>query len=83
MDGRILGDGAPVSPTRVAIIAGFAAVLVAGGVLEWRARGRDPKLPTVGHLCTYVLGYRVGRLPVGRIAVLGFWWWVGWHFFAR
>ena len=25
----------------------------------------------------------VGKVPVGRIALLGFWWWMGWHFFAR
>jgi hypothetical protein len=25
----------------------------------------------------------VGKVPVGRIAVLGFWWWAGFHFLAR
>jgi hypothetical protein len=29
------------------------------------------------------MDYRVGKVPVGRIAVLGFWWWAGFHFFAR
>jgi hypothetical protein len=29
------------------------------------------------------MAYQVGRVPVGREAVLGFWWWAGWHFFAR
>jgi hypothetical protein len=27
--------------------------------------------------------YRSGRLPMGRIAVYGFWLWLGWHLFAR
>jgi len=30
-----------------------------------------------------VMRYQAGRMPVGRIAVYGFWWWLGWHFFAR
>ncbi len=41
------------------------------------------KVPTLGALSAFVMDYRVGRVPVGRIAVLGFWWWAGWHFFAR
>jgi hypothetical protein len=57
--------------------------LTAAGVLEWRARRPDPPVPTLGDLGAHVQGYQVGRLPLGRIAVLGFWWWVGWHFFAR
>jgi hypothetical protein len=27
--------------------------------------------------------YEVGGLPVGRLALLGFWMWCGWHFLAR
>jgi hypothetical protein len=72
-----------MSPTRAAIIAGFAAAVVAVGVLEWRARRPGSHLPTLGEVCRFVLGCRVGRLPVGRIALLGLWWWIGWHFFAR
>ena len=26
---------------------------------------------------------RVGPVPVGRLGMYGFWWWVGWHLFAR
>jgi hypothetical protein len=40
-------------------------------------------MPTLGELCAFVMRYQVGPLPVGRIALFGFWWWVGWHFFAR
>ena len=27
--------------------------------------------------------YEVGPVPVGRIGLFGFWWWLGWHFLAR
>jgi hypothetical protein len=76
-----------MSVTRVVTIAACVAALTAMALLEWRARrpdaaeGRRP--PTLAEVCAYLLQYRVGRLPVGRIGVLGLWWWVGWHFFAR
>jgi len=72
-----------VSVTRALAIAAFTAAVVAVGVLQWRASRPDSGVPTLGSICGVVLGYRVGRLPVGRIALLGFWWWIGWHFFAR
>jgi hypothetical protein len=40
-------------------------------------------IPRMADIAGFVMAYRVGRVPVGRIAVLGFWWWIGWHFFAR
>lgn len=52
-------------------------------VVEWRARREDSTIPTLGELTGFVMQYEVGRMPVGRIALFGFWWWVGWHFFAR
>lgn len=52
-------------------------------VVSWFARREDAKVPSAGELTGFVMGYQVGRVPVGRIAVLGFWWWLGWHFFAR
>jgi uncharacterized protein DUF6186 len=72
-----------MSASRAITIVAFLAALVMAAVLEWRARRPDAADPTLAEVCAYVLGYRVGRLPVGRIAVLGFWWWVGWHFLAR
>jgi hypothetical protein len=72
-----------MSLSRFVIIAGFVAALAAVGVLEWRARRPDSRLPRLGDVADFLLAYRVGRLPVGRIALLGFWWWVGWHFLAR
>jgi hypothetical protein len=41
------------------------------------------RIPRFSDIAGFVMAYRVGRVPVGRIAVLGCWWWVGWHFFAR
>ena len=52
-------------------------------VVEMAARREHSRVPTIGDVCAVVMGYRVGRLPVGRIAMFGFWWWLGWHFFAR
>jgi hypothetical protein len=72
-----------MSLSRALTIAVFLAGLAALGVLEWRSRRSDGAVPGFSALCGAVLGYRIGRWPVGRIAVLGFWWWLGWHFFAR
>ena len=51
-----------------------------GAIASRRGGSRVPKFADIAG---FVMAYRVGRVPVGRIAVLGFWWWVGWHFFAR
>jgi hypothetical protein len=69
--------------TRVLTIAAFVGAVAGLALLEWRARRPGAEVPTFGDLCGHVLSYRVGRLPVGRIALLGFWWWTGWHLFAR
>ncbi|WP_213451018.1 DUF6186 family protein [Rhizomonospora bruguierae] len=72
-----------MSISRLLAIAAFtlAAALVAS--VEWAARREGSRIPTLGDLCAGVMRYRVGRVPVGRVAVLGLWWWLGWHFFAR
>jgi hypothetical protein len=64
-------------------IAGFVLAGLLVAVLEWAARREGSRIPTVADVCAAVMRYEVGRLPVGRIAVLGFWWWLGWHLFAR
>ncbi|MEO3743053.1 DUF6186 family protein [Plantactinospora sp. B5E13] len=64
-------------------IAGFVGALVLLVVVEWTARREGSRIPTLGDVCAYVMRYEVGPVPVGRIAVIGFWWWMGWHFFAR
>jgi hypothetical protein len=69
-------------PRMVTIVA-FSLVFVATLVVEWAARRPGSRIPTVGEVCGFVMHYRIGRLPVGRIAMFGFWWWLGWHFLAR
>jgi len=68
---------------RSASIAVYASVLAMVVGLEVAARRPGSRVPTLGELCGFVMRLRLRRVPVGRIAVLGFWWWVGWHFLAR
>lgn len=72
-----------MSLTRTLAIIGFVIVFLTVIGLEWAARRPGSRIPTLGDLCGFVMRYRVGRLPVGRIAMFGFWWWLGWHFLAR
>jgi hypothetical protein len=69
--------------TRVLSIAAFCVVFLLVAGVEYAARRPDSRVPTLGQMVAFVMRYRVGRLPVGRIAVFGFWWWLGWHFLAR
>ena len=69
--------------TRLVTIGLFVTAFVLFGVVELVARVGRSEVPTLGQLCGCVMGYRLGRVPVGRVAVLAFWWWIGWHFFAR
>lgn len=64
-------------------IGGFTVALLLLVVVEWAARREGSRIPTFGDVCAYVMQYEVGPVPVGRIALFGFWWWMGWHFFAR
>ena len=68
--------------TRMFAVAGFVLAGLLVVAVELAAR-QDSRVPTLGDLCGYVMRYQVGRVPVGRIGILGFWWWLGWHFFAR
>jgi len=62
-------------------------MFVIGGLvlaaLTLLSRREGSKVPSFGDIAGFVMAYQVGRIPVGRIAILGFWWWVGWHFLAR
>ncbi|MEV4762073.1 DUF6186 family protein [Micromonospora chokoriensis] len=69
--------------TRALAIGGFLAALVLFAVVEWMARREGSRIPTLGEVCAYVMRYEVGLVPVGRIGLFGFWWWLGWHFLAR
>jgi len=72
-----------MSVSRVVTIGVFGIVALLSGIIEFRARRGRSKLPTLADICGFVMHYQAGRMPVGRIAVYGFWWWLGWHFFAR
>ncbi len=72
-----------MSVSRVIIISLFALTAVLFAVVGLLSRRENSKIPTMGDLGGFVMQYNVGKIPVGRIALLGFWWWVGWHFFAR
>jgi Family of unknown function (DUF6186) len=69
--------------SRVIVISLFVLAAAGFAVLGLLSRREGSRIPSLGEVSGFVMGYRVGRIPVGRIAVLGFWWWVGWHFFAR
>ncbi|SBV27289.1 hypothetical protein GA0070620_2798 [Micromonospora krabiensis] len=68
---------------RALAIAGFLGALALFAVVEWLARREGSRIPTLGEVCAYVMRYEVGPVPVGRIGLFGFWWWLGWHFLAR
>lgn len=72
-----------MSETRMLTIAGFVLVAVLVAAIEWGARRRDTRIPSLADVCAAVMRYELRRLPVGRIAVLALWCWVGWHLFAR
>jgi hypothetical protein len=69
--------------SRIIVIGLFILVAVLLGVVAWFARREESRIPSLGEVAGFVMQYEVGRVPVGRVAVLGFWWWAGWHFFAR
>jgi len=69
--------------SRIIVISLFTVAGLGFVVVALLSRRPNSKIPTFGALSGFVMQYQVGRLPVGRVAVLGFWWWIGWHFFAR
>jgi hypothetical protein len=69
--------------SRVIIVSLFGVAAIAFVVVGWLSRRENSRIPGFGDLTGVVMSFQLGRVPVGRIAVLGFWWWVGWHFFAR
>jgi Family of unknown function (DUF6186) len=64
--------------TRVITIIGFAAVILALFVLEFLARRKDSRIPTLGEWLGYVM-----RSKAGRVLILLGWLWLGWHYFSR
>lgn len=72
-----------MSATRVASLVAYGLALVVIAVLEVAGRREGSRVPTLSRLCGFVMRYRLGPVPLGRVALLGFWWWVGFHLFAR
>jgi hypothetical protein len=72
-----------MSVTRIATLVAYVLALALIVTLEVAGRREGSRVPTLAQLCGFVMRYRVGRVPLGRVALLGFWWWVGFHFFAR
>jgi hypothetical protein len=65
------------------VIVGFMAAAVAAVVVEALARRPDSRIPPFGEIAAVVMRHEFGGIPVGRLALLGFWFWCGWHFLAR
>jgi DNA-binding LacI/PurR family transcriptional regulator len=72
-----------MSATRMITTAAFLVVAAMAIGIESAARREGSRVPSLVSICGFVMQYRAGRMPVGRIAIYGFWWWLGWHFFAR
>ncbi|NBE81971.1 hypothetical protein GVV04_13450 [Micromonospora sp. NEAU-HG-1] len=68
---------------RALAIGGFVTALALFVAVEWAARRPGSRIPSSADVCAYVMRYEVGPVPVGRIGLFGFWWWLGWHFLAR
>ncbi|MEV0152268.1 DUF6186 family protein [Micromonospora sp. NPDC050686] len=68
---------------RMLAIGGFLVALALFALLEVLSRREGSRIPSLGVVCAYVMRYEVGPVPVGRIGLFGFWWWLGWHFLAR
>jgi hypothetical protein len=64
--------------TRIITVTGFAAVILALFVLEFLARRKDSRKPTLGEWLGYVM-----RPKAGRLLILLGWLWLGWHYFSR
>ena len=68
---------------RALAIGGFGVSIVLFAVVEWAARREGSRIPSLADVCAFVMRYEVGPVPVGRIGLFGFWWWLGCHFLAR
>jgi hypothetical protein len=60
------------------LVAGFAAIFLAMIVTDLAGRRPDGRVAPLGTALIAVM-----RTPVGRLVVLGWWLWIGWHFLSR
>ncbi len=63
---------------RAAVIAGFAAILLLAVAVDLVARRPGSRVQPLSATLAAAL-----RSRGGRVAVLGCWLWLGWHFLAR
>lgn len=60
------------------LFGGFAAIFLAMLATDLAARRPGSRIAPLGTALTAAM-----RTPLGRVAVLGWWLWIGWHFLAR
>jgi Family of unknown function (DUF6186) len=60
------------------IVAGFAAIFLAMVITDLAGRRPGSRIHPLGTALIAAM-----RTPVGRLIVLGWWLWIGWHFLAR
>jgi hypothetical protein len=63
---------------RAATIAAYLVILATVATLELASRRGSLRILTFSEAIAVI-----ARFPVGRIALLLLWWWLGWHFLAR
>jgi hypothetical protein len=64
--------------TRSLTIAGYVVFAAALVLLDLLGKRPGARVPSLAHLCGFVMRDRWGRL-----GVLLLWCWLGWHFLAR
>lgn len=60
------------------LVIGFAAIFLAMLGTDLAARRPGSRIAPLGAALTAAM-----RTPAGRMIVLGWWLWIGWHFLAR
>jgi len=63
---------------RAVTIAAYLVILATVATLELASRRGSLRILTFSEAIAVI-----ARFPVGRIALLLLWWWLGWHFLAR
>lgn len=62
----------------VVIVTGFAVIFLTMLATDLAGRRPDSRLAPLGLALTAAM-----RTLLGRLAVFGWWLWIGWHFLAR
>jgi Family of unknown function (DUF6186) len=60
------------------LVAGFTAIFLAMLATDLAARRPGSRIAPLGAGLTAAM-----RTPAGRVVVLGWWLWIGWHLLAR